>query len=196
MDSQHRFQLPVMGILTDGERFQIFKFEAGEGQLPRFSLGKFSNGFNILSITQSSVPTYTVRNAVLELRAVCEYLYSFFLSAYQHGLTAWWNYEVQRSNQQGDMASTSDWKKAVDLASETLVQAKTAFTLHEAGASEESQAMAWAAVDYLNERYGLAHSLIHNYPAVLTDGLYSSSDMVPFSKHHFLPGITREMASK
>lgn len=122
MDSQHRFQLPVMCILTDGERFQVFKFEAGEGQLPRFSLGKFSNGFNILSITQSSVLTYTVQRAVLELRAVCEYLYSVFLSAYQHGLTAWWNFEVQRSNQQGNMASTSDWKRPLILQVRLLIK--------------------------------------------------------------------------
>lgn len=98
IDSQRGFQLPVMGILTDADNFQFFKFESGKGQAPRFTWGKLCDGINIMTITKSSITSYTVQRAVLDIRTACEYLYSVSLSVYRDGVTAHWNHEVQRSN--------------------------------------------------------------------------------------------------
>ncbi|ODM16390.1 hypothetical protein SI65_08390 [Aspergillus cristatus] len=70
--------------------------------------------------------------------------------------------------------STPDWRKAVDLGDQAFEEAKAAFALHEAGASEESQAIAEAAVQQLAK----------------------SANIIPIPKDEFLPGLTREMASK
>lgn len=158
VNSENGFRLPVMGILSDAENFQFFKFD--ETELPHFALGSFDDGRDTLNISRDSYSGYDVQTAVLQFRQICESLYCIFLLAYQHGVTANWKQSVVESEHQVNESSISDWKNAVDLADKALDQAKTAFAQHLQGLPE-SQDTAKVAIQHLAERYDIAHSLIY-----------------------------------
>jgi hypothetical protein len=152
MNSEDGFHTPIMGILCDGAWFYFFKFEDGRqaGSALLFSLGKFPSDLKWRRHIAEWDPA-NPEEFLRETRLLCETLYYVFLSGYQAGLEAYWNYSLERSKN-GSRESTPKWHTAKISAGKALEEAKSAWNLRQENKFEESEASANKALQFLVAR--------------------------------------------
>ncbi|OXV07632.1 hypothetical protein Egran_04603 [Elaphomyces granulatus] len=175
---QNGFNLPILGILCDGEQFNFFEFQKkGTGQAGQFRLGVFPDGSKrVATANPSSLDSnFNTQQAVLQIRSVCEALYYCFLRAYSTGLGAFWHRSLEKSRSEGKTRdSTPKWGHAVTLSTQALNEALAARVQYERGELDASQETAESAVRTLSQ----------------------SVNEAPIQKHEYLPDFTPDMLEK
>ncbi|OCK97655.1 uncharacterized protein K441DRAFT_675041 [Cenococcum geophilum 1.58] len=151
VNDQNGYQIPIMAVLCDGKSFYFFQFlnQRRANGSPQVFLGEFADGHMDIELTPGTDPQTFYR----QIRNTCESLYYVFLSGYQSGLEAYWNFSVERGKAEGKgRDSTPGWHKAKVQAKKALKEAMSAWDLCHEGKLTESKESAERAAQFLAER--------------------------------------------
>jgi hypothetical protein len=157
MNYQNHYHIPILGVLCDGLNFYFFEFTREvNGTRPKFSLGEFSDGVDVVSIpdhTQKSAGRhYDCQKAVREVRHSCEALYFVFLKGYKSGLDAFRRRSIEKAKQEGrERDSTPGWHNAMVMAGKAIDEAVLAWEKHDKGECEDAASSAERALQFLVE---------------------------------------------
>ncbi|KAH0565329.1 hypothetical protein GP486_001273 [Trichoglossum hirsutum] len=156
-NEQNGFDIPIIAVLCDGKSFSFFKYERPSpkgGAKPRFSMGKFPDGYEEEPIFEMS-PGTAPRVFIQKTRRLCESLFYVFLSGYHTGLEGYCNLSMEESKEESKSASkrdsTSGWHNAKNLAKAALDKAKEAWDLRKENDQVRSKRSAEEALQILNK---------------------------------------------
>lgn len=167
-NSQKSLVTPIIGVVSDGNSLQFFKFSRAETEeRSSFYLGKFQDGPQRIFIPTGPSHQYSTRDdcsntpqTVFQIRAVCETLYAILLTAYANGVTA------HHSRDKGENEKASKWRDAQLYACNSCREAEFAW-LTKGGLVLNSREFARSAFDLLLKRYLLTYTYLPEVPAYI-----------------------------